>query len=227
MNISDYKDLSREQIKQKMREKGFEISDLRIDADRYYLDKQYNKAFNLSMEIYNNNPTPLDIYSLVSYYSKGYGVEINHVRAFKLCKEAAVAGLHIAMSMLSVFYENGIGTNKNSEESEYWEEEAIKLNSPDALYYRAYRYFNKGLMSESFKYCKESAERNFTPSFLLLGLMYLQGKGVAKNTDIALEWIEKAAYLDDKKSIDVLIEIYSELNNYDKVIFWNTRRKRL
>ncbi len=226
-NTAEFRELSREQKKQLAKERGFTVSDLRIDADDYFMNKQYNKAFNISMEIYNNNPTPLDIYSLVSYYANGYGVEIDQVRAFELCEEAATLGFSIAMSTLSLFYKEGFGTNQNSKDSEYWEDQAIKLNNPKSLYSRAYKYLHKGIMTEAFNYCKKSAERKYTPSYLMLGVMYLQGKGVTQNTDKAIEWIEKAAYLNDSKSIDLLIELYTELNDYDKVIFWNTRRKRL
>jgi TPR repeat protein len=63
-------------------------------------------------------------YDLALMYHYGEGVAVDAKKAFELFKKSAEQGYADAKNNLSVFYERGIGVDKNAEKAQYWREKS-------------------------------------------------------------------------------------------------------
>ncbi len=127
-----------------------------------------------------------------------YGNPIqDSVYSFRYALQAAKLGHKDAATRLGVFYVEGYGTEKNSEEGFSWLKKAIKNGSTDALFYQGICYYkgigtpvnyNKGL-----KLLQNSAKQGNLYAQQFLVCVYDLGIGVSKDTVQSLKWAQKAA----------------------------------
>ena len=160
-------------------------------------------------------------YMLAKCYAEGVsGVTADETKAFTWYKKAADQGHSEAMFQIVRCYAKGIGVGKDEKIALDWCRKAAEKNHGNALFelgqlYRdgllveqnlttAYQYFEK---SENVGFMRATAEKNKisiiakywqkaydgdAESQYQLARCYVEGTGIAKNTDIAKQWFQKA-----------------------------------
>ena len=127
-------------------------------------------------------------------------------KAYKYYRMAAEAGNARAMTELGRRLYDGIGVERNVEESDEWYRRGAEAGDPAAMRVVA---FNTNNAEEKFKYFKLSAELlppslNKQNSIKQTAICYAAGRGTEKNLAKAEEWIAK---LDDEEANWARIEI--------------------
>ncbi len=123
----------------------------------------------------------------------------NDTKAAEWFGKAADAGNVIAMSALSRLYANGQGVPKDAQKSFEWAKKAAEADTADEFmaFDLAMKYVNgNGTWLDFFEaahWFRKAADKGLPIAMQLLGQLYDQGKGLAKNTERAFEWKLKAA----------------------------------
>ncbi len=125
----------------------------------------------------------------------------------------ATAGDLNAAEQLGVCYIKGLSVEKNDEKGLMWIMIAAKGGKAGAQGILGMAYLtgqgtldvNKG---EAVKWLKLSADQGFLPAEKSLGQCYIKGDGVAKNVELGVEYITKAALAGDDSSQLLLSEYY-------------------
>ena len=99
-------------------------------------------------------------------------------------------------------------------------EELIQIanqGDPEALYQLGTKLLHgdevpKDLKQATYAFIK-AAKKEYAPAQRDLGILFLEGIGIPKNTTKAKQWIEKAALQKDKKAIDLLTKIKNDKQN--------------
>lgn len=126
--------------------------------------------------------------------------------AYKYYRMAAEAGNARAMAEVGHRLYDGIGVEKNVEESDVWYKRAAEAGDPAAMRVVAFRSDDD---AEKFKYFKLSAELlkpslNKTDSIKQTAINYATGKGTDKDVAKAEEWLAK---LDDNDAASTRAQI--------------------
>ena len=85
-----------------------------------------------------------------------------------------------------------------------------------ALYYKGITHNQMRLPRNdavAFSYTKQSAENKFPKAQYSLAHLYLNGKGVRKDTNKAFYWIKKACENGHKEACNIYYEVVNEINN--------------
>jgi len=123
----------------------------------------------------------------------------NDTKAAEWFGKAADAGNVIAMSALSRIYDDGKGVPKDAQKSFEWAKKAAEADTADEFmaFDLAMKYVNgNGTWLDFFEaahWFRKAADKGLPIAMQLLGQLYDQGKGLAKNTERAFEWKLKAA----------------------------------
>ncbi|CAB4435338.1 unnamed protein product [Rhizophagus irregularis] len=124
------------------REKGFEMYNKAaedVNVHNYFGKNDKETINNLNHIIYLYHKAAEDDNNFALYklgecyelgkghcYEKGFGTDMNKVKAFEFYKIAATGGNVDAQRSLADLYEHGEGTDKNVENAIYWYERAIE-----------------------------------------------------------------------------------------------------
>lgn len=129
----------------------------------------------------------------------GRGLPQNHLLAYEFYKRGAEAGDGNAMTHLAALYEAGQGVARNYPEAMRWYRLAVDRNIPQAAY-RLGIMAEQGLATgtpnytEAFAWVRTSADvGNLADAQNHLGVMYAQGRGVAKDATEGARWFHRAA----------------------------------
>jgi len=144
----------------------------------------------------------------------GRGVPVNHLIAFEFYKRGAEAGDGNAMTHLAALYEAGLGVARNYAEAAHWYRLAVDRNIPLA----AYRFgiiAEQGLATgtpneaEGFAWVRTAADvGNLAEAQNHLGVMYAQGRGVAKDATEGARWFHRAAAQNNAAAMENLALAY-------------------
>ena len=127
-------------------------------------------------------------------------------KAYKYFRMAADAGSVKAMTKVASWLYDGIGVEKNKEESQIFYRRAAELGEPAAMRVVA---FTSNDAAEKFKYYKLSAELlepslNKQDSIKQTAINFAAGRGTEKNLEEAEKWLAK---LDDQGAASARLEI--------------------
>ena len=117
--------------------------------------------------------------------------------AKKICKQEAEAGNRTAMYEYGYMFSTGSGVEKNKSTAKFWYEQAVKKESPYAMYNLA-TFYRDGIagMRDTEQYVmllKSAADLDFGKALAELSTLYHQGKVLKKNDKLAREYSRKAA----------------------------------
>ncbi len=116
---------------------------------------------------------------------------------FDLKMELAKKGDPEAQFNVGEMYEIGFGVEQNIKEARYWVTRSANQNHEIAgfklLYWDVEKKGLKGKNKAKVKELSKKAQQGNAQAQYHLGKMYAHGVGLNKNTDIAIDWLKKAA----------------------------------
>ena len=138
----------------------------------------------------------------------------NYIQAHGIMKRAAKRGCVTAQSNLGITYSRGNPCVKQDYyEAAKWMTKAAKQGEPEALCNLAILYAN-GLgvqknIAKALKLWKESANKNYAPAQINLGLVYFLGNIIKKDYAQAESWLLKAMWNGVTIVLPLLGKIYA------------------
>lgn len=155
-------------------------------------------------------------YQAAEMYYQGEGTTKDFVEAAKWYTKAAGKNIVEAQYKIGIMYLTGTGIGKSGENAEKWLEKAALSEHKGALEQIIVMYY-EGVESEvnygkAKKYCLLADEKhNDELAQYHLGLMYLEGNGVAMDTKIAEKWFKKAANSGHVQADGELKKLYKKI----------------
>lgn len=144
----------------------------------------------------------------------GRGMPQNHLIAYEFYRRGAEAGDGNAMFHLAALYEAGQGIPRSYPEAIRWYRLAVDKNIPQAAY-RLGLIAEQGLADgvrnyrDAFKWVHTAAEAgNLAEAQNHLGLMYAEGRGVAKDATEGARWFRRAAAQNSAAAMENLALAY-------------------
>jgi TPR repeat protein len=163
----------------------------------------HRKAVSLWQEAAKKN-NPRALYDIGLNYSYGGHVPRSDTEAIKWWRKAAALGYPDAMRKIGEAYLNGTGVVQNREEASLWLNRAHKSylalgnDAPPRFHSNLGRMYRKGIgvvkdPTKAFHWYRKAAERGYATAQYQLGLIYLLGRGTARNAEEAKKWFLKAS----------------------------------
>jgi len=128
--------------------------------------------------------------------------------------ELAESGDPKAQGALGFVYYKGKGVKINYDEAFKWARLAGEQGVDSAQCLVGLFYCIKSDDNEGFKWFELAAQKRYAPALYHIGYMYFFGKGVEKNEEAGIEWLEKAADLGEGRAKGFLIAL--ERSGYKK-----------
>lgn len=116
---------------------------------------------------------------------------------------------------LGMFYLKGIGTTVNLEKAKKFFAKAYQLGDIDSGYNLALILNKENRHEEMIDYLTTGVSVNHIPSIKLLAGLYLNGNGISKSEDIAINLLLKAIELGDLEVSDKLALLFYKQRKYD------------
>jgi TPR repeat protein len=155
---------------------------------------------SIAMQWIESSIEKMAIFYCFSYgmlFYNGIEVEKNDGIALVLLQKAADRNYELAQAQIGLMYLDGRGVSENEYEAMSWIEKSLKHMDRSGCY-RAGIHLNSQYKSENhlriaWVFINKAAKEGYGLAQALLVEMYLEGKGVQKNQDEALKWIDKSA----------------------------------
>lgn len=137
-------------------------------------------------------------YNLGDCYFNGLGTELDEKKAVEWYQKSAEQGVPIAQYLLGTCYHFGRGLPQDEKLAQEWLEKAAKQDYRDAQYALGMCLYYQEVTSEAedsqaVYWFQKAAEQGDIPSKCQLGICYLDGNGVKRDTKYALRLFREAA----------------------------------
>lgn len=213
-------------------------------ADRYLkgdiFEKSEKKAFDWYMKAANQN-NGQGLYKVAYCYQKGLGVGQDKAKAVEYYEKAANASNDDAISAVTKMYINGDGIPKNMSRALYWQERLAFKNNKEAqqfvianqsIEHERYELSPSSLREAAInnhkatnykwaEFCiKRAIELGDEKAKLHYGLWLGSGDGVDKDYTMAEQYLTPFAENGDKDAAAVLGQMWGNLNDKKKQMYW-------
>jgi TPR repeat protein len=157
----------------------------------------YNEAFREATARLEKNRTDAAAMTLLGeLYNQGLGVPVSPVKAAEWYRLAAQRGDAQALASLGLMALEGRGVAKNPAQGRAWLEEAVAKRNPVASYNLALMLLPSSADSDvrrTLDLLRVAADAELPDAQHALGVLYLKGRGVARNPTEAAALFERAA----------------------------------
>lgn len=130
------------------------------------------------------------------------------VEAAKWFKAAADAGHTISAYNLGLMYAKGVGVEMNLDKARDYFSQAAEAGHLDATYDLGFLFDKpsdgKTNYKAAFHYYSVAAQHGHATAQARLGFLYLRGRGVPKDQNTGIYWLERSAKNGDKDAAEVL-----------------------
>ncbi|WIU42030.1 tetratricopeptide repeat protein [Methylorubrum extorquens] len=192
-----------------------------------YQRGRYVTAFREATKRIEANPKDAAAMTLLGeLYNQGLGVKPDPKRAHEWYRLAAVQNDPNAMASLGLMAMDGRGQPKDEKAGRTWLEQAARKGQPSACYNLALIQLASDKpadLAAALANFRAAAEAEIPAAQYALGVLYLQGKGVSKDTTQAAQWFRRAA---DNGDLGAEVEFAIRLFNGDGVPKDETRAAR-
>lgn len=178
------------------------------------VEQDYGKGFYWVSKAAAQQGLPEAQFNLAVMYANGNGVEVNLPMALEWHTKAAEQGLVQSQNILGRTYYDGdaaAGVAQDVELAEKWLMEASLQGDAEAQFYLANLYayrIQPPDMKEAMKWAMLSADQGNSYAQELCGLFLTEGKGIAANPTLALQYIRQSAEQDNEIGIYDLALFY-------------------
>ena len=171
--------------------------------------KDLKKAFDLYTQAAENGD-PNGYANIGTMYHAGEYVSQDVNMAIIYYEKASKKGNYAGLINLAIMYQTGNGVAIDADKAIGYYERACMIDKTGAADYNlgTLYYFGCGTMpknhKKAFELFEKSARVDYAPALYNLGIMYLNGESVAKNENIALMYIKKAAKQKYQLAVDYM-----------------------
>jgi uncharacterized protein len=162
-----------------------------------YQRGQYLTAFQDATARIEKNPNDAAAMTLLGLlHNQGLGVPANPAKAAEWYRLAAARGDAHALAALGLMAIEGRGMEKHPAQGRAWLEEASRKGEPTASYNMALLLLpseSQVDLKRAVMLLQKAAEAEIGEAQHALGVLYLQGRGVERDSTKAAHWFEKAA----------------------------------
>lgn len=149
-------------------------------------------------------------------YANGDEVELNYDTAVQWFNQSARQGHENALITLAWIYATGAGVEPNEERARELYLLAANHGSAKAQYVVAtmYRFAQYGVekdLAKALDYYTKSANQGFATAQFALGKLLMEGKQVAKDDMVALQWLSLAHANGSKRAEDYIKELLKQI----------------
>ncbi|MEE7458459.1 hypothetical protein MPAR168_09110 [Methylorubrum populi] len=201
--------------------KGAQPSSANPNADAAYGAYQrgrYVTAFREATKRIETNPKDAAAMTLLGeLYNQGLGVKQDPKRALDWYRLAAAQNDAHAMASLGLMAMDGRGQPKDPKAGRSWLEQAASKGEPSASYNLALIQIGSDRpedLTAAVANFRKAADAEISAAQYALGVLYLQGRGVTKDTVQAAQWFRRAA---DNGDLGAEVEFAIRLFNGDGV----------
>lgn len=196
-------------------------------AQFYYEEGKLEEALEKFEEIKDNDFQAM--YQLATMYYDGIGCEKDEKKGFaymmKVAQSSNIYAAHLiyaARYNVGKAYFEGFGTKQSDEEAERWWLAAAADGDPKAsvdaqsmlgMYYSRPEFLN---LRKSFFWHSEACGNGSLESQGILGVMYMEGKGIKKNMENAFQCLKEASDRGNVYAQGRLVQLYFEKKLYTK-----------
>lgn len=113
--------------------------------------------------------------------------------AFVAYLELARRGYKNCQVFVGWMYYEGKGTSHDDQAALTWFKKAADSGSAEGMFYSARLLDKQGLHEEAVAYLRSASDQGYAPALCRLGRMYLSGRGVDTNAEVAYKLLERAA----------------------------------
>ena len=200
---------------------GAQPKDASPNADAAYGAYQrgrYVTAFREATKRIEANPKDAAAMTLLGeLYNQGLGVKQDPKRALEWYRLAAAQNDAHAMASLGLMAMDGRGQPKDPKAGRNWLEQAARRSEPSASYNLALIQVASDRpedLTAAVANFRKAADAEISAAQYALGVLYLQGRGVARDTAQAAQWFRRAA---DNGDLGAEVEFAIRLFNGDGV----------
>ncbi|GJE54690.1 MULTISPECIES: tetratricopeptide repeat protein [Methylobacterium] len=162
-----------------------------------YQRGRYKTAFREASKRIETNPKDAAALTLLGeLYNQGLGVKQDPKRALEWYRLAAGLGDAHAMASLGLMAMDGRGQAKDQKAGKHWLEQASEKGEASASYNLALLQLSSGKPEDvvtAAALFEKAAKTELAPAQHDLGVLYLQGRGVAKDPAKAADYFRRAA----------------------------------
>ena len=177
------------------------------------MPKDEEKALHWMLEAANNGSVSA-MENMGRMYKNGDCVPQDAVASLAWFKKSAEHGNPDAMFSVGGCYYQGLGVEEDWRQAKEWFTKAWTAGNNDALYFLGMIYADEEKSSRAEEFLLQAAndDENYFQEDAQdsLALMYYTGNGVVQDTELAIEWAEKAAEQGNDNSMLLLGDIYME-----------------
>lgn len=174
-------------------------------------EEDYCQAASL-LELASQRGMTSAMYRLGVMYETGKGLEKNFERAAELYKQAAEAGIREAQALYGVALKKGQGVERNFIQAETWLRKAALKGDIEAAVILGDMngQGNEEIPPnyiEALRWYTHAANNGHITATRALALLYLNGLGVTKSIEKAVEFLKKSSLAGDVESASILADI--------------------
>lgn len=197
-------------------EKGHNITQLIIGviyAQGIEVEKDINKAKYYLSKASENGNIKAQLYLAQLYFD-----EKNYKEAINFFRKAANQNNKTAKFKLARMYEAGEGVEKDLDEAIKLYKESTTIEMNEVQNSIGIEFYNNEEYNKAFEYYQEAAKKGNMYGQYNLGLLYLQGLGVTKDSKEAFEWLRKSAEQGNREAQNQLGNMYFNGDGVEKNI---------
>ena len=144
-----------------------------------------------------------------------YYVEIkDYSKAFLTVQRFEYFTSAFGYKKLAQFYQKGIGCEVDMNKAVSYYQKSFDMGEMSSGYYLATFLIKEKQFDKALNYLAIGMSNDYVPAIRLLANMYLNGDGVDKNVEIAINLYLTAIELGDVKSMDALARLYYSQKDY-------------
>jgi TPR repeat protein len=154
---------------------------------------------NIAMEWVEASIDKMPSYECYCYgiiFYNGISVVKNYAIALGFLQKAADRNDTLSQAQLGLMYLDGRGVSENKYEAIRWTEKSLdNMKQGDRYDFGSHlykQYKSEKYLGVAWNFIEKAAEEGHGLAQALLGRIYLEGKGIQKNQDEVLKWIERS-----------------------------------
>ena len=150
--------------------------------------QDYEQAFYWAQQSFKQG-SGISAHIIGFLYLEGLGVKQDYGQAFDWLKKAVELGDISAFDLVASMYREGRGVTQDDEQALHWLEQGAQKGDKNSQHNLGVTHYKEEDYKKSFYWYEKSAQQGHILARYPVGMMYANGKGVAKDNIQAYKWL--------------------------------------